>query len=306
MFERFTDSSRQVLVLAQEEARQLDSGFIGTEHLLLGLMREETGIAAQVLAGFDICLPAVRAGAAESIGFSGTAPSGSPPFTPRAKKVLELSLRETLQLGHHNIGTEHILLGLLREGEGVGVQILVGLGVDLARVRQQMSRLLSAGHDEPDPEMEVQAGSYRRPSFGSRIVACSFCGRTPPESGQLIAGDEAFICERCLRQWVGRVDQLRSSQGRRGLTQHQLGPPGPQPEDPDAARAEISAVYSNHGTLSEDGQSLPLVEKGEQLGPTLAAAKEQRPDVVAAEVVISIDDLVLSTPSMRPCCSPFQ
>jgi ATP-dependent Clp protease ATP-binding subunit ClpC len=119
VFERFTDRARRVLVLAQEEARLLNHSFIGTEHILLGLIHEGEGVAAKALESLGISLEAVREKVEETIGMAGTAPSGSPPFTPRAKKVLELSLREALQLGHSYIGTEHMLLGLVREGEGV-------------------------------------------------------------------------------------------------------------------------------------------------------------------------------------------
>ena len=124
MFERFTDRARRVLVLAQEEARLLNHSFIGTEHILLGLIHEGEGVAAKALESLGISLEAVREKVEETIGLAGTAPTGSPPFTPRAKKVLELSLREALQLGHSYIGTEHMLLGLVREGEGVAATVL--------------------------------------------------------------------------------------------------------------------------------------------------------------------------------------
>ncbi len=143
MFERFTDRARRVLVLAQEEARLLNHSFIGTEHILLGLIHEGEGVAAKALESLGISLEAVREKVEETIGPAGSAPTGSPPFTPRAKKVLELSLREALQLGHNYIGTEHMLLGLVREGEGVAAQVLVSLGADLTRVRQQVIQLLS-------------------------------------------------------------------------------------------------------------------------------------------------------------------
>src|SRR5688500_17665161 len=143
MFERFTDRARRVVVLAQEEARMLSHNYIGTEHILLGLIHEGEGVAAQALESPDISLEAVRAQVDEIIGQGQQAPSGHIPFTPRAKKVLELSLREALQLGHSYIGTEHILLGLIREGEGVAAQVLQKLGADLNRVRQQVIQLLS-------------------------------------------------------------------------------------------------------------------------------------------------------------------
>jgi ATP-dependent Clp protease ATP-binding subunit ClpC len=145
MFERFTDRARRAIVLAQEEARMLNHDYIGTEHILLGLIHEGEGVAAKVLESLAISLDAVRQQVKAIIGQGQQAPSGHVPFTPRAKKVLELSLREAGQLGHDYIGTEHILLGLVREGEGVAAQVLVGLGADLSRVRQQVVQLLQ-GH----------------------------------------------------------------------------------------------------------------------------------------------------------------
>ena len=166
MFERFTDRARRVVVLAQEEARLLNHSYIGTEHILLGLIHEGEGVAAKALETLGISLEAVRAQVEEIIGQGGSSPSGHIPFTPRAKKVLELSLREALQLGHNYIGTEHILLGLIREGEGVAAQVLVKLGADLSRVRQQVIQLLSGyqgpqGKTEGAPGGGKEAGSER-------------------------------------------------------------------------------------------------------------------------------------------------
>ena len=144
MFERFTDRARRVIVLAQEEARMLNHNYIGTEHILLGLIHEGEGVAAKALESLDISLDAVRQQVEEIIGQGQQAPSGHIPFTPRAKKVLELSRREAEQLGHNYIGTEHILLGLIREGDGVAAQVLVKLGADLNRVRQQVIQLCTA------------------------------------------------------------------------------------------------------------------------------------------------------------------
>ena len=144
MFERFTDRARRVVVLAQEEARLLNHNWIGTEHILLGLIHEADGVGARALQDLGISLEAVRGRVQAIIGEGGSAPTGHIPFTPRAKKVLELSLREALSLGHNYIGTEHVLLGLIREGEGVGAQVLVNLGADLALVRQQVIHLLGA------------------------------------------------------------------------------------------------------------------------------------------------------------------
>jgi ATP-dependent Clp protease ATP-binding subunit ClpA len=149
MFERFTDRARRVVVLAQEEARLLNHNYIGTEHILLGLIHEAEGVAAKTLQQLGISLEAVRSRVEAIIGEGGGAPSGHIPFTPRSKKVLELSLREALQLGHNYIGTEHILLGLIREGEGVGAQVLVVLGADLSRVRHEVIQQLSGYRGGP-------------------------------------------------------------------------------------------------------------------------------------------------------------
>src|SRR4051812_42766254 len=157
MFERFTDRARRVVVLAQEEARMLNHNYIGTEHILLGLIHEGEGVAAKALESLGISLEGVRQQVEEIIGQGQQAPSGHIPFTPRAKKVLELSLREALQLGHNYIGTEHILLGLIREGEGVAAQVLVKLGADLNRVRQQVIQLLS-GYQGKEPAAAGAAG----------------------------------------------------------------------------------------------------------------------------------------------------
>ena len=151
MFERFTDRARRVVVLAQEEARMLNHNYIGTEHILLGLIHEGEGVAAKALESLGISLDAVRQQVEEIIGQGQQAPSGHIPFTPRAKKVLELSLREALQLGHNYIGTEHILLGLIREGEGVAAQVLVKLGADLNKVRQQVIQLLNGYQGKGEP-----------------------------------------------------------------------------------------------------------------------------------------------------------
>jgi hypothetical protein len=159
MFERFTDRARRVVVLAQEEARLLNHNHIGTEHILLGLIHEGEGVAYLALTELGISLDAVRAQVEAEIGQGSEAPGGHIPFTPRAKKVLELSLREALQLGHNYIGTEHILLGLIREGEGVAAQVLVGLGAGLDRVRGQVVQLLAtAGASQAE---QVAAGPSR-------------------------------------------------------------------------------------------------------------------------------------------------
>jgi hypothetical protein len=145
-FERFTDRARRVVVLAQEEARALGHNYVGTEHFLVALIGEGEGVAARALESLGVSLAGVREQVEEIIGRGKGAPSGHLPFTPRAKKVLELSMREALRLGHNYVSTEHILLGVIREGEGVAAQILVRLGADLNRVRQQVIEMLSGRH----------------------------------------------------------------------------------------------------------------------------------------------------------------
>ncbi|MGW9404399.1 ATP-dependent Clp protease ATP-binding subunit [Arthrobacter sp. NPDC055585] len=190
MFERFTDRARRVVVLAQEEARMLNHNYIGTEHILLGLIHEGEGVAAKALESLSISLGAVREQVQEIIGQGQQAPSGHIPFTPRAKKVLELSLREALQLGHNYIGTEHILLGLIREGEGVAAQVLVKLGADLNRVRQQVIQLLS-GYQGKEPvsaggqQQEGQpAGSVVLDQFGRNLTQAAREGKLDPVIGR--------------------------------------------------------------------------------------------------------------------------
>ena len=189
MFERFTDRARRVVVLAQEEARMLNHNYIGTEHILLGLIHEGEGVAAKALESLGISLEAVRQQVEEIIGQGQQAPSGHIPFTPRAKKVLELSLREALQLGHNYIGTEHILLGLIREGEGVAAQVLVKLGADLNRVRQQVIQLLSGYQGkEPatagGPQEGTPSSSLVLDQFGRNLTAAAREGQLDPVIGR--------------------------------------------------------------------------------------------------------------------------
>jgi ATP-dependent Clp protease ATP-binding subunit ClpC len=189
MFERFTDRARRVVVLAQEEARMLNHNYIGTEHILLGLIHEGEGVAAKALESLNISLEAVRQQVEEIIGQGQAAPTGHIPFTPRAKKVLELSLREALQLGHNYIGTEHILLGLIREGEGVAAQVLQKLGADLNRVRQTVIQLLSgytAGKGEQVGASQEGGGqgSMVLDQFGRNLTQLAREGKLDPVIGR--------------------------------------------------------------------------------------------------------------------------
>ena len=187
MFQRFSDRARRVVVLAQEEARMLNHNYIGTEHLLLGLIQEGEGVAAKALESMNISLEAVRNQVEEIIGRGSSAPTGHIPFTPRAKKVLELSLREALQLGHNYIGTEHILLGLIREGEGVAAQVLTKLGADLDRVRNQVVQLLTgaAGTKEVAQAGEAPAqGNLLLDQFGRNLTQLAGQNKLDPVIGR--------------------------------------------------------------------------------------------------------------------------
>src|SRR5437764_698744 len=190
MFERFTDRARRVVVLAQEEARMLNHNYIGTEHILLGLIHEGEGVAAKALESLGIMLESVRQQVEAIIGQGQVPPTGHIPFTPRAKKVLELSLREALQLGHNYIGTEHILLGLIREGEGVAAQVLVKLGADLNKVRAQVIALLQGYQGGPKESgagagEQAPTGSLVLDQFGRNLTQLAREGKLDPVVGRV-------------------------------------------------------------------------------------------------------------------------
>jgi ATP-dependent Clp protease ATP-binding subunit ClpC len=211
MFEVFTDRARRVVVLAQEEARMLNHDYIGTEHLLLGLIHEGEGVAVRALESLGISLQDLRRDVEEMIGRGQHELSGHIPFTPRTKRVLELSLRESQQLGHDYIGTEHILLGLIREAEGVAAQVLVKLGADLNRVRQQVLQLLGGrGHEEVG---ESEAG-------GTRVAGA--VRQSPPvrQAGPQVVGTPL--------QLAGILSRLADIAGRLDAIERHLGI-GPQP-----------------------------------------------------------------------------
>ncbi len=187
MFERFTDRARRVVVLAQEEARLLNHNYIGTEHLLLGLIHEGEGLAAKALESLGVSLDQVRSQVEDMIGVGTATPQGHIPFTPRAKKVLELSLREALQLGHNYIGTEHILLGLLREGEGVAAQVLMKIGLDMQKVRQTVLQLMQGyqgQQGEGKAGSEAPSGSLVLDQFGRNLTALAATAKLDPVIGR--------------------------------------------------------------------------------------------------------------------------
>jgi hypothetical protein len=306
VFERFTDRARSVLVLAQEEARLLNHSFIGTEHILLGLIHQGDGVGAVALESLGITLQAVRQKVEETIGMAGTAPSGSPPFTPRAKKVLELSLREALQLGHSYIGTEHILLGLVREGEGVAATVLINLGADLGRVRQKVVQLMSGSTEEEhsgglesiDPGIGGDPSSSPEPRCPQCRVGLAVGARfrtidVPPDSVESDAGAiviDVVYCSRCgmtlhmLRS--DRATALRAlRRGPRGIEET-----GPPPEDEVAARGAISQAFADMGEIDEESGTIPSVEGSEGL----AACRQQATELARARFGGQVPDVTVA------------
>jgi ATP-dependent Clp protease ATP-binding subunit ClpA len=270
MFERFTDRARRVLVLAQEEARLLNHNFIGTEHILLGLIHEEDGVAAQALASMGISLEAVRLSVTETIGPAGRSMNpGSPPFTPRAKKVLELSLREALQLGHNYIGTEHMLLGLLREGEGVGAQVLVNLGADLSVVRQQVIHLLS--------------GSDALGAFGGGIHTASSTSSTSSARGSAWARTRAAAqADNAARRLAADLPVG---------TQHMLIGLFEQPDS--LAAKVLASLNIDRAAVEQRVAELGVKDTSDEL-PEVAGGRKVVLRLVEGRVVVEVDDPALA------------
>ena len=297
MFERFTDRARRVVVLAQEEARLLNHNYIGTEHILLGLIHEGEGVAAKALESLGISLEAVRAQVEEIIGQGQSAPTGHIPFTPRAKKVLELSLREALQLGHNYIGTEHILLGLIREGEGVAAQVLVKLGGgELSKVRGEVARQLTR-----HPEGEGRAVA-REASPGARVVGGPgvFREQEPPELVRVVSLAHEVVRRPgyrlvliSLEVWSGWLDLRYALLA--------LAPPTTHPV-PDASHRwrlsdDVGTAYEPFGATSGAGRMLHLHQLSFQPAPpadasilTLTLKDEQDADVATAEIPLGGDE----------------
>jgi len=204
MFERFTNRARRVLVLAQEEARLLGHGFLGTEHILLGILHEGEGSGGRALESLGVPLVVVRSKVAEVIGPSGGSVTGSPPFTPRAKKVLELSLRETLALGHKDIATGHLLLGIIEEGEGVGAQVLAQIGIDAGRLRREVLAILPGDEGAvgespaaPEPWAAPVCGRCGSPLAGSALYRSIEAAAGPGEDDEGPKSITVFCCARC-------------------------------------------------------------------------------------------------------------
>jgi ATP-dependent Clp protease ATP-binding subunit ClpC len=231
MFERFTDQARRVVVLAQDEARMLGHNYIGTEHILLGLLSEGEGPAAQALGSLEVSLDAARQQVEEIIGKGTGQPGGHIPFTPRAKKVLELSLREAMDLGDNYIGTEHILLGLVREGDGVGAQVLVRLGADLPDVRARVLETVQAA-----PAEGVRRVPATAQMMGSRIQLEQMTGRMGEvlsrldEISRRLAAIESLLAEmRGQRPPRSRKPPAGGEAGSTGQAGPTAGPGQPEP-----------------------------------------------------------------------------
>jgi ATP-dependent Clp protease ATP-binding subunit ClpC len=226
MFERFTEQARQVVVLAQDEARTLKHNYIGTEHILLGLLREEEGLAARVLGALDITLEGVRAQVGHIVGQGDEVTTGQIPFTPRAKKVLELSLREALELGHNYIGTEHILLGLVRENEGVATRILLDFNADADKIRNEIIRVLSGvGPELPRVPRQARQAPFLLEALERAKVR--------------LIDEQRFEEAAALRDKQRRLDDLLAEiQG--DLLELEPGGPPPSLSDAEAARWEYT------------------------------------------------------------------
>jgi ATP-dependent Clp protease ATP-binding subunit ClpC len=265
MFERFTDRARRVVVLAQEEARRLHHNYIGTEHILLGLIHEGEGVAAKALDSLGISLDAVRQQVEEIIGRGQQAPSGHIPFTPRAKKVLELSLRESLQLGHDHIGTEHILLGLLREGDGVAAQVLVRLGADLNLVRQQVIQLLHGRQGKEPGSARSTAGELRLlPAVKARLEAVEQRVGTGPDTSDL---DEQIA--RVCREKESAVDAQDYEQAAslRNREKELLASKAAQQEHWDAGHPALPVLAERFQQLADEVERLGALLRQHGIDP---------------------------------------
>ena len=283
MFERFTDRARRVLVLAQEEARLLNHNFLGTEHILLGLVHEGEGVAAKALEAVGVKLADVRT-AVETIVPPGSAGQthGAPPFTPRAKKVLEMSLREALQLGHNYIGTEHLLLGLVREGDGVAAQVLVAKGADLSKVRAKVVELLSgyggaqelAGSGQAFGEQTGYSVGARRLGMIARNVASQMDDKRVGTQHYLVAllQDETSLAAKVLESLGVTRDAVSTRIA-------EIGVAGSS-DDPFEGRMEVE-IASGTKVVIEDPDLAARIRRGEveiQLHPVESKEPADKPD----------------------------
>ena len=303
VFERFTDRARRVVVLAQEEARLFNHNYIGTEHILLGLIREDEGAAAKALESLDISLQAVRARSRRDRRPRRHRTVGSHPLHPTREEGPRTPLREALQLGHNYIGTEHILLAIVREGEGVAAQTLVRLAADLDRVRQAVVALIGG-------DASLAASGFESPvgvSGGIRPARCGFCEVASPSCGPLFTGSSgALICQRCARTAAGEPQHHAIAAGSAqswGVSSvfaetadsiERLAacdePTGPPPDDEDAARQAIEDAFAHAMEVGADGRTLINVEDG----AALADCAEQvrlRVGAIAEKIEQAIDHI---------------
>jgi hypothetical protein len=274
VFERFTDRARRVVVLAQEESRLLNHNYIGTEHLLLGLIHESDGIGAKVLQSLGISLNAVRSQVEEILGPGGHPASGHIPFTDRAKKALESSLREALQLGHNYIGTEHILLGLIRDSDGVAAQVLGRLGADPSLVRQHVVGVLEGNPGSVRLEAWAATDVSRlgvAPSV-TALPQCGFCGRDLWEAEHFVAGERAAICDTCVTAAHVAIGEAASDAHAASLPVRVYG------DEPSAGTTAIivRAVARTFGSLDAHEMTTD-VEEGASLLQAVEQALKSRP-----------------------------
>ena len=290
MFERLSDRARRALVLAQDEARRLNHSFIGTEHLLLGLLHEGEGVAAKALESLGVPLESARRSVEATVGRGSTAPSGSPPFTPRMKKVLELSLSEAVGHGQEHVGTEHLLLGLVSEGEGVGAQTLVNLtGHSLPRVRHRVIEFMHREPSEPlvvRPEiMETRAAHVLRQRMARERppwLRCALCGRSLWETAQLVVGEDGRACEECIRAAADMLEQASRDQRELELAPRVSG----QPPDVSEATAIVAAIQGALGPGAGPSTWQTTVEDHQLFVPFLQHAEQRagRWEIHVAEV----------------------
>ena len=272
VFERFTDRARHVVVLAEEQARELNHGYVGSEHALLGLLADREGVAAQALQSVDVTLEPARTKVVELVGRGDRTPSGHIPFTPQAKRILEGGLREALQLGHNYIGTEHLLLALAREPESTGARTLVELGAALDVVRDRVVALL-AGSVGGASAVFVAAGGVA--PAATRGAVCTFCGRDLWEVDRYVSGATGVICAECValadRALAAAPDDERAVP---------LPPRvfGPLPDGP-AVDEIVHTVVTVLAEDVDDRDRAAVIEDGETLGPLFAQVRRRHPGV---------------------------
>ena len=277
MFERFTDQARRVVALAQEEARMFRHNRIGTEHLLLGLIQVEDGVAAESLQSLGVSPAAVRERVEEVIGRGRWAPPVNIPYEPRAKKVLDLSLREALALGDHRVGTEHILLGLIREGDGPAALVLTSLGADLSRVRQQVLELLAESEEEPQgswpggpPASPAGAGDRgplseaiaRFDSIDSRLSAVEQRVGTGPDVGDL---DQQIAHTRREKESAARAEDYETAAALRDRERQLV-------DERESRQQEWAAAHRDLPSLTDEIERLRTVLRQHGIEPQDGAA----------------------------------